>query len=377
MNHNESFGDKLISIFYIGLCIVFKYYPVRHKVGLIKIGHPTGDSQVLVSGNYYHTVKRIIRALKGLDCFLLVVDSAGMNIWCASGVGDFNEHKIADTVNSCHLKDIVNHSQLVLPLLAAVGVDKTKLYEECGFNGIWGPANLYCLPDYLNNGMHLTPEMRILKYSFKERLHAAIGLHGVLQIPVIVLFPFFYNTYASYFYFLFAIIFINVFASVFYNRMPFKYPSNNAILTGLICMIGILIYHWKIDPGSEVNLAFSMIATFLVSLLIALDMVGSHPFYKTTVNHWLKTFTDKSIFQPGITDTCNKCEECIKVCPKGLYYIKEKSIAVDLELECCECLACVKQCSVNAIVSISKGKYKGDIKSIPNLEQILNKNEDK
>ena len=101
----------LLDYFWYIFCLSFRYYPIRYTLGLVKIGNPTKDSPVVVSGNYYLTVMKLRWQLKGTNCYLLVVDSAGVNIWCASGAGDFNESKISDAVNTYNIGKLVEHKK--------------------------------------------------------------------------------------------------------------------------------------------------------------------------------------------------------------------------------------------------------------------------
>ena len=161
-----SLKDRLIGL----RCILLRYNPIRHDICLLKSGNPDRNSPVLVSGNYFHTVKRLQKAVEGIDCYILVACSAGINAWCAAGVCDFNEHKIADAVHAMDLADIVSHRQLILPQLAAVGIDLKKLNEESGFRGIWGPASLFDIPQFLERGKKATKDMRIVKSKLDEAL---------------------------------------------------------------------------------------------------------------------------------------------------------------------------------------------------------------
>jgi len=65
--------------------MLFRLFPCPVPVGLIRIGDPGRDSPVLVTCNFYITVRRLIRRLRGLNAWLLVTDSKGVNVWCAAG----------------------------------------------------------------------------------------------------------------------------------------------------------------------------------------------------------------------------------------------------------------------------------------------------
>ena len=93
-------------------------------------------------------------------------------------------------------------------------------------------------------------------------------------------------------------------------------------------------------------------------------LIGSTPFYKTTIVRWLTTGDNRSLFQPALNGRCTSCGNCLEVCPKGLFERDEaKKIVVRLERECCECLACARQCPCNAIDNVGTG-FKDDIRGL-------------
>lgn len=351
------------------ICQILRYFPVRHEGGLIKIGNPGPYSAVFVSGDYFSTAKRVIKSLNEHDCYLLIVDSAGINVWCAAGVGDLNEHKIADAVNACGLKNIVKHRTLILPQLAAVGINKKKLNKECGFNVKWGPANLSDIKEFIENGLESTKKMRLVRFMLRDRLSLALGqlfnyyFFYVYYFIFTLIFGTQYNHQAL---FVAIVLFYTISATVFIFLMPFKWPASNILFASIIPFCGIFIYVFMINPSANEMLPFYLASTAVVTLLICMDMIGSTVFYKSTVTHWLTTFSNRSLFQPKINADCIQCEACLLVCPKGLISKNgDDMMEIDLCKECCECLACVKQCPNEAIENMNKGIYKHDIKSIP------------
>ena len=356
------------------LSILLRFFPMPHVVGLKKFGNPSVDSPVFVSGNYIYTVVRLKKELKNKDCYLLVADSAGSNVWCACGVGDFNEHKIADAVNTFELKNIVNHRTLILPQLAAVGIDRNKLFEECGFKVKWGPANYYDISEYFSNGFVVTDKMRLVDWAPRDRISVAIGFlvaYYIFFFYYFIYVLFFGSHYNGYAAFVAVMLFINIGVTAFGFERPFKWPPTYIVITGIFLLILITAYAYLIDPSVKDNLHFYLICSTAISLLIASDSAETDK-YKTTAGHWMKTFNTMSLFQPKINDKCTRCGDCLEVCPKGvLKRQKDKSVTADLDKICCECLACVKQCRYEAIVNINKGSYKKDIKVIPNIKMVM------
>lgn len=357
------------------VCQFMRYFPIRHEAGLMKIGNPGPDSPVFISGDYFSTAKRVIKALRGQDCYLLIVDSAGINVWCAAGVGDLNEHKIADAVNAAGLHDIVKHRTLIIPQLAAVGVDRKKLHLECGFHAAWGPANLYDLGAFIRNNCRSTAEMRLVRFAFRDRLSLALGqlfnyyFFYVYYFAYTIFFGTQYNHHAL---FIAIVLLYAITSGVFIFLMPFKWPPSNIIFASIVPFGGSFYYAEFVNPAAKHLLPFYLITTAIITVLICMDMIGSTVFYKTTIGNWLRTLSNRSLFQPKINDNCTLCGECNRVCPKGLFSRNGKEkMNLDLKRDCCECLACVKQCPSVAIENINKGIYKHDIKSIS--DELLQK----
>ena len=64
--------------------------------GLYAVGSPDSASPVLVTSNYKMTFDRVRAELGGLNLWLMVLDTDGVNVWCAAGKGTFG---IAEFVN--------------------------------------------------------------------------------------------------------------------------------------------------------------------------------------------------------------------------------------------------------------------------------------
>lgn len=137
--------------------------------GLYAVGKPEDKSPVLVTANYKLTFDTLRFTLKDIDCWILVVDTRGINVWCAAGKGTFSASEIATMVNSVKLQDITLHRELIVPQLGAVGVSANKVKEFCGFRIHFGPIRAEDIPRYLKNGKEASEEMRSVTFSLKER----------------------------------------------------------------------------------------------------------------------------------------------------------------------------------------------------------------
>jgi len=55
--------------------------------GLYCVGTPDNQSPVLVTSNYKMTFDRVRKELENISAWILVLDTDGVNVWCAAGKG--------------------------------------------------------------------------------------------------------------------------------------------------------------------------------------------------------------------------------------------------------------------------------------------------
>ncbi len=141
----------------------------RVEPGLYALGHPTQDSPVFVSANYTLSFDALRSSLDGMDGYILVLDTKGINVWCAAGKGTFGTDEIVNRVFATGLKNVVNHRKLILPQLGAPGVAAHEVKKRTGFWVEYGPVRAPDLPEYLKTH-EATPEMRRVKFTLRDRL---------------------------------------------------------------------------------------------------------------------------------------------------------------------------------------------------------------
>ncbi|MGO9146871.1 MAG: mercury methylation corrinoid protein HgcA [Desulfomonilia bacterium] len=138
--------------------------------GLYALGQPDEDSPVLVTANYKMSFDCLRVSLPGRNAWLLVLDTKGINVWCAAGKGTFGTEELLRRITACDLKDIVKHRDLILPQLGAPGVAAHLVKKFSGFKVHYGPIHAGDLPAYLDAGMKATPAMRLKTFPLKERV---------------------------------------------------------------------------------------------------------------------------------------------------------------------------------------------------------------
>lgn len=141
----------------------------RVKPGLYALGAPSAASPVFATANYKLSFDALRVSLKGVDAWLLVLDTRGINVWCAAGKGTFGTEELARSIAATGLEKVVSHRTVILPQLGAPGVSAHKVKAYTGFSVIYGPVRAEDLPEYLRLG-RATPEMRRVKFNFTDRL---------------------------------------------------------------------------------------------------------------------------------------------------------------------------------------------------------------
>jgi len=140
------------------------------KPGLYAAGRPGPSSPVLVSANYKLSFDSLRRELGGLDAWILVLDTQGINVWCAAGKGTFGTDELVRRIVQSNLGRVVSHRILVLPQLGAPGVAAHEVTRQTRFKVVYGPVRAADIKDFLSAGMRATPGMRRVRFTFKDRL---------------------------------------------------------------------------------------------------------------------------------------------------------------------------------------------------------------
>ncbi len=138
--------------------------------GLYAVGTPMPDAPVLVTANYKMSYDAVRRSLAGRNVWLLVLETYGINVWCAAGKGTFGTGELVRRIAATGLSQVVTHRRLILPLLGAPGVAAHQVAKRSGFTVSFGAVQAADIPAYLDNGMVSTPEMQHLTFTFYERL---------------------------------------------------------------------------------------------------------------------------------------------------------------------------------------------------------------
>jgi hypothetical protein len=142
----------------------------RVSPGLYAVGVPGKDSDVFVTANYKLTFDTLRKNLSDVNGWILVLDTKGINVWCAAGKGTFGTKELVNRIKQVSLEKIVNHKRLILPQLGATGVAAYKVKEDTGFNVHYGPVRASDLNKFISNGYRADKDMRKVRFGFTDRL---------------------------------------------------------------------------------------------------------------------------------------------------------------------------------------------------------------
>jgi hypothetical protein len=138
--------------------------------GLYAVGSPDPQSPVLVTANFKLTFDRVRTQLADRNAWLLVLDTKGINVWCAAGKGTFGTEELDGRIESTGLAGIVSHRTIILPQLGAPGVAAHLVTKSTKFHVVFGPVRAEDIPAFLDAGLKATPGMRLVTFPLKERL---------------------------------------------------------------------------------------------------------------------------------------------------------------------------------------------------------------
>jgi len=325
---------------------LLRLLPFPCRTGLVKIGNPKPDSPVFLTCNYHLTVQRVRRALKGMDAFLLVANSRGINVWCASVGGHLTNHDVLSVLKTSGIEELVEHRQIILPQLAATGVEAKIIKEKTGWRIIWGPVYARDIPDFIKNEKKIEQEMREVKFPWPQRLEMAVSwAFPISLLAGIIMIIFFPRVFIHLILLIWGLSFIIFLFFPLYSSWPiFKRKSAvfSLFLWGIILLTLAVWTILAVDIAWSFFIRWSLIS-LLVVFILTIDLKGSTPLLKSGLHERLRVTIDEK--------KCKGAAFCETVCPRNCYEVdKERRVATLPRVErCVQCGACIIQCPFDAL----------------------------
>ncbi|PJH74655.1 MAG: carbon monoxide dehydrogenase [Anaerolineae bacterium CG_4_9_14_0_8_um_filter_58_9] len=262
----------------------------EHRVepGLYALGEPTPDSPVFVTANYTLSFDALRAALNGMDGYILVLDTQGINVWCAAGKGTFGTDEIVQRVFTTGIRNAVNHRKLILPQLGAPGVAAHEVKKRTGFKVEYGPVRAADLPEYLKTHT-AAPEMRRVQFSLRDRatLIPVEFVHVILPTLIVAVILYFTGGILSSLAAVTAVLAGTVLFPILLPWLPtHNFSTKGFILGGLAALpfaLTVFIRHpdwtWYRQLGQALGFLLAMPA---VTAFLTLNFTGATTFTSRT-----------------------------------------------------------------------------------------------
>jgi hypothetical protein len=257
----------------------------EHKVrpGLYALGKPTPDSPVLISANYTLSFDALRSAIKGLDAFILVLNTLGVNVWCAAGKGTFGTDELVERIETSELARVVSHRRVIVPQLGAPGIAAHEVKKKSGFLVEYGPVRAKDLPIYLKTHQ-ASDDMRQVRFTMADRLVLIpVELMSVLLPTLLVAAViYFRGGLPSSLMVIGGMLTGVALFPIFYPWLPTKdFSTKGFILGGLYALAVILFLVLPSDTALPVKAASALSHLLIWPALVgylALNFTGSTPY---------------------------------------------------------------------------------------------------
>jgi len=252
--------------------------------GLYLLGNPDSESRVFASANYSLSFDALRSALASRDAWILVLDTKGINVWCAAGKGTFGTDELVHRIGRTGLAKVVSHKRIILPQLAAPGVSWPEVLRRSGFLVEYGPVRARDLPAYLAN-RKATPEMRRVEFPLGDRA-------VLIPVELVTAFPFMIIPALALWFlgvrfiatgWVLAFLAGTVLFPLLLPWLPTKDFSTKGLILGFIVMVPLAIWGTGSPAAFPLAAAAATLLAFPpVTAYLALNFTGSTPFTSRT-----------------------------------------------------------------------------------------------
>lgn len=346
--------------------LLFRLFPCPTPVGLRRVGEPDRNSPVLVTCNFHTTVARLTRGLRkaGVNAWLLVADSKGVNVWCAAGGDEFDTHSVVSAVKTSGIAELVDHRHLVLPPLGAPAVRLDEVRMRTGFSPRWGPVRAADIPAYLAAHGRRSEAMKRVTYDWRERLDTALGSVFPFYLLGALGFLLFGRSLLLDYLVVGALTFV-----VFMLACPWL-PTKHGITKVLLLDVvlgGVLVATELLVAGGS-PLRAELIIAMAMLLVYGSELGGLAPTMPSDLDPFLARMGIGAVGNVALAGTirtellngfrelsydrarCNGCRQCFEVCPQGVWEMDgAKRAALVRRDDCTACRACLVQCPTEAV----------------------------
>lgn len=258
--------------------------------GLYQLGNPNEKSDVLVTANYKLSFDILRKNLSGMNVWILVLDTKGVNVWCAAGKGTFGTDELIHRIQESNLHEVVSHRRLIIPQLGAPGIAAFRIKESTSFNVKYGPVLAKDIKSFISAGHKASESMRTVRFNFKDRLILS-PVEIANSLKYLVLFILFFiimsglnpNGYSLSLVLeqglLSSIIIITAYISgafltpILLPWLPSRYFAAKGMVAAAIMFIGLVILN--VFEGQSFSLAGWLLLSLAISSFLAMNFTGA------------------------------------------------------------------------------------------------------
>ena len=337
---------------------LLRVLPFPCRTGLRRIGNPTRDSPVLLTCNFRLTVERVQRALEGVDCYLLVANSRGVNVWCAATGGLLTNHDVISVLKTSGIETLVDHRQLILPQLAATGIEGNVVVNKTGWKVLWGPIDARAIPAFLEGGLRKTVAMRTVTFPWPQRLEMAVAWAFPISVVAgLLILPFWRRAIPSLVGLIWGMSLLMFLGFPLYRRYLRTRSSNVGFVFFDFGQWGLALLLWSSFVVGVASVAFATgsfswplivrwaLVSLVMTVVLSIDLTGSTPVYKSDLHK------DRLLQIVLDTQRCKGVALCEQVCPTNVFAVDHHRhlAALASPERCVQCGACLVQCPFDAL----------------------------
>ena len=347
-----------------------RLFPFPTRPGLRRVGNPGHSSPVLVTCNFELTVRKVVRNLEhdGIDAWLLVAPTKGINVWCAAGGGHFTTDTVVSIIKTSGIEDLVDHRDLILPQLSAVGVNIRALKERTGWKPRFGPVYIKYLAAYLRQeGKPPEKEFRRVEFPLHDRfvMGTNLGFNSllILILPMLVASIWVSDLLWKSIPLLFLLAVLN---SILVFWLTGKPGVQKGFSLGLLASAVFVVLSqtlWTMGPWE--TLGWTGWIT-LLSTYLGYDLPSWSPLWRAEVKQ-LVTGKKRTHIEV-IRENCIGCGLCQTVCPVNVFELNPETgkYCVANVAACQACGACIENCPNKAL----KNNFRTGVCSCPTCTVI-------
>lgn len=350
--------NQLKYILVVVIQTLFRMLPFPVRTGLIKVGNPGRHSPVFLTGNFQLTVERVKRALQGLDCYLLLANSRGINVWCAATGGHLTNHDVISALKVSGIEEEVDHRKIILPQLAATGIEGREIHHKTGWEVIWGPVDAADIPEFVAQEYRKTEAMRRVTFPLAQRIEMAVAWAFPISLVAVPILWFVWKSALVSVLALIWAVSLFVFLSFPLYRSLLKSSGKHVgfiffdfgrggiqlILWVLVMLVLSLLAVSHHSFSWQYLLRWGTASLFVV-LIVSMDLTGSTPLFKSGLHEdrLLRINLDK--------DKCRGAGFCEQVCPVNCFEVHRElhTAFIPRADDCVQCGACIVQCPFDAL----------------------------